>query len=118
MLNYIGRGHSTTALLNGSLDDFNVYNYALSADEIARLYQGTASQVPIAPVSEKNKHISLWPVPARNAVYIRPDNGQPISGKLSLLDQQGRVVKNLTVSRQKKSPCMWATCRPVCTCCN
>ncbi|WP_370477323.1 LamG-like jellyroll fold domain-containing protein [Tamlana flava] len=37
VLNYIGRSQWPDALLNGSIDDFRVYNYPLSAQEIAVL---------------------------------------------------------------------------------
>ncbi len=37
VLNYIGRSQYPDPLLNGSVDDFRVYNYALSAIEIANL---------------------------------------------------------------------------------
>ncbi len=35
VLNYIGRSQYPDALLNGSIDDFRVYNYALTATEVA-----------------------------------------------------------------------------------
>jgi hypothetical protein len=37
ILNYIGRSQYPDPLLNGNIDDFRVYNYALSATEIAAL---------------------------------------------------------------------------------
>lgn len=37
VLNYIGRSQFSDPLLNGRVDDFRVYNYALTADEIAEL---------------------------------------------------------------------------------
>lgn len=37
VLNYIGRSQFPDPLLNGRIDDFRVYNYALTADEVAEL---------------------------------------------------------------------------------
>jgi hypothetical protein len=37
VLNYIGRSQYPDPLLNGRIDDFRVYNYALSAGEVAQL---------------------------------------------------------------------------------
>ena len=41
--NYLGRSQYADPLLNGRLDDFNVYNYALSATEIANLAATTTT---------------------------------------------------------------------------
>jgi hypothetical protein len=38
VLNYIGRSQYSDPLLNGSIDDFRVYNYALSAGEVGDLH--------------------------------------------------------------------------------
>jgi hypothetical protein len=37
VLNYIGRSQFADPLLNGRIDDFRIYNYALSANEVAQL---------------------------------------------------------------------------------
>jgi len=37
VLNYIGRSQWSDALFNGSVDDFRIYNYPLSAQEVANL---------------------------------------------------------------------------------
>ncbi|MBN1186209.1 MAG: RICIN domain-containing protein [Bacteroidales bacterium] len=44
VLNYIGRSQYPDPLLNGNIDDFRVYNYALSASEISALAGTQSSQ--------------------------------------------------------------------------
>ena len=39
--NYIGNSQWPDPLFNGRIDDFRVYNYALSPDQITSLYNGT-----------------------------------------------------------------------------
>ena len=42
LLNYIGRSQSAAdPLFNGSIDDFRIYDYALSAEDIKKLADGT-----------------------------------------------------------------------------
>ena len=45
-LNYIGRGQaSSDPLFRGSIDDFRIYNYALSAEEVATLFNETTDAI-------------------------------------------------------------------------
>jgi hypothetical protein len=65
--NYIGRSQSTSPLLNGLIDDFRVYNYALPANEIAQI-SGVVSSVPDVKNNESN--LSVWPLPANDVLNV------------------------------------------------
>ncbi|UII30112.1 alginate lyase family protein [Fulvivirga ulvae] len=59
--NFIGRSqYPTDPYLDGSLDDFRIYNYALSASMIYELY---AASVGL--------DVTVYPNPARDLLYIR-----------------------------------------------
>ncbi|WP_114778603.1 LamG-like jellyroll fold domain-containing protein [Botryobacter ruber] len=51
VLNYIGRSQYPDPLLNGRIDDFRVYNYALSATEVAQLAAVIASSAHVASIT-------------------------------------------------------------------
>ncbi|MFT3752836.1 MAG: T9SS type A sorting domain-containing protein [Paludibacter sp.] len=72
-------------------DDFRVYNYALPADEIARisgLLSADASGV------NYNKNLSLWPVPATDVVHVNYSalNNNSSSIMLNVFNMDGRLV--------------------------
>jgi len=67
-LNYIGRSQYTTdPLFLGNIDDFRVYNYALSGSEVAQLASGLSNAVTEV---EFKRGMSLWPVPANDVVHV------------------------------------------------
>jgi hypothetical protein len=68
VLNYIGRSQSTYPLLNGFIDDFRVYNYALSASEITQI-SGVVSGVAVVK-STNESGLSLWPLPANDLLNV------------------------------------------------
>jgi fibronectin type 3 domain-containing protein len=70
-LNYIGRSQSTYPLFYGMIDDFRIYNYALSANEVADL-AGTLSGMTETKATE---HLSICPVPAKDKVQVSYLNG-------------------------------------------
>ena len=89
VLNYIGRSQWPDPLLNGRVDDFRVYNYALSAGEIARLAATVTSSVP----ESEERSLTVWPVPARDVLHISSlskKNGG--AATVRLLDMKSRVV--------------------------
>lgn len=71
VLNYIGRMQDPDLnrwrLFGGKIDDFRVYNFALSAQEVAELADvstGTSAQ------DQNSTLLSIWPVPAKNVLNI------------------------------------------------
>jgi hypothetical protein len=70
-LNYIGRSQGTNPLFFGMLDDFRIYNYALTANEVADL-AGTLSSLTNP---QANRNLSICPVPANDNVQVSYSNG-------------------------------------------
>nr|WP_321411023.1 RICIN domain-containing protein [uncultured Carboxylicivirga sp.] len=95
-LNYIGRSHQTTALFNGYVDDFRVYNYALSATEINEVID-QATDID-KPSTGGETSIDLFPVPADDVINVRfVSNGLKNFGSMTLFGINGAVVKNQTI---------------------
>lgn len=67
VLNYIGRSQYTDPLFMGSIDDFRIYNYALTANEITQLASGIPDAVEKIYYSNE---ISVFPLPANNVLTV------------------------------------------------
>ncbi len=67
-LNYIGRSQYPDPLFNGSIDDFSIYNYALSPGEVAQII-GAASNIEGISM-EGNNRLTIWPVPACDVLRV------------------------------------------------
>lgn len=93
ILNYIGRSQLSTSLYNGYVDDFKVYNYALSTSEIANMYGDTSGVNELIG----NDKFNVWPVPADGILNVSfEDSGS--QNLISIYDINGRVLKNVNVS--------------------
>jgi len=89
VMNYIGRSQSTYPLFNGMMDDFRIYNYALSATEVADL-AGTISSLT---ANSSDKNLSIFPVPANDNVQVSYSNGiKAEASTLSLFNMKGQQV--------------------------
>jgi hypothetical protein len=96
ILNYIGRSQYPDPLLNASVDDFSVYNYELSANEIAQISEVISSE---ASAIDYNNTISIWPVPANDILNVSFSNQIIYNNSiLKLLNLDGRVILTKTVS--------------------
>jgi hypothetical protein len=71
ILNYIGRSQSSNPLFNGNIDDFIVYNYALSATEVAQVFSGVLHTEVVDVDYNREGGLSLWPVPAKDILHVR-----------------------------------------------
>ena len=81
-LNYIGRSQfAVDPLFNGYVDDFRIYNYALSSDDVTKLYNGEE------PTSIKKTMIMESGNVGVNDVY-------DISGKKLSTPQKGLNIIN------------------------
>lgn len=100
-LNYIGRSQFPDPLFNGYIDDFMVYNYALSADEVALVAGNVVTNLDEAVCSFK-RGLSLRLVPENGALYVNYlTQDKNISSKLLLFEMNGKVV----MSKDIKSNC-------------
>lgn len=93
VLNYIGRSqYASDPLFNGYIDDFRVYNYALSPDEVAQLASGTTTDV-VDPHYKGESGLAIWPIPANDVVYVNYTVSNSIySSILSVFNMNGRMV--------------------------
>lgn len=89
-LNYIGRSQFPDPLFNGRIDDFRIYNYALSANEIA-LLSGTASG--IENTTDSKGVLSLSPLPAKNTLYVNYSSPNGVGeSMLSIHQMSGKLI--------------------------
>jgi hypothetical protein len=105
ILNYIGRSQHADPLFKGSIDDFKVFNYALSPEEVAQLAGATTNpDVPTGvsdPYCNCISDLSLWPQPANNVLHLEnlPDNTSRLS-TLTVYDMSGRLAMKRTIGNQ------------------
>jgi hypothetical protein len=84
-------GKCAGALLNGSLDDIRIYNYALSDSQITTLY--TSGSVGL---NEYNKfESSVFPNPSNDFITIKSET---LFSTLLITDMAGRKILNTTVN--------------------
>jgi hypothetical protein len=93
VLNYIGRSQYPDALLKGSIDDFRVYNYALTASEVSDLAGGITTDLVNGTGYDENGLV-LSPVPANDLVHVKYTSKQINAGlsTITVLDASGRSV--------------------------
>jgi len=92
VLNYIGRSQFTYPLFNGSIDDFRIYNYELTASQIADLSGGLSNG--IEPVkSNGENYLTIWPTPANDVLYVSSsvENNNRLS-TISVFNTSGSLV--------------------------
>lgn len=86
VLNYIGRSQSSHPLFYGYIDDFRIYNYALSAEEIAEVYGYSYNSV-------NEIETSVLDFPA--TVHIYTMNGSLVKTGILYQDESELDVSNL-----------------------
>jgi hypothetical protein len=90
VLNYIGRSQYPDPLLNGYIDDFRIYNYALSANDIAQVAGIISSS--ISP-DENNNDLSIRPLPAKNIIYLKfPAINPNEKSSITIFSSEGSLV--------------------------
>lgn len=91
MLNYIGRSQTTIPFFSGMIDDFKIYNYALSMNEVADL----AVSLPAA--AKVDDGLTLCPVPANDKVQVRYQGTEPST--IRVFDLNGRLVMSKKITQ-------------------
>ncbi|MBS2098459.1 RICIN domain-containing protein [Carboxylicivirga linearis] len=95
--NYIGRSQNSITLFNGYVDDFRVYNYSLSATEIADIIdQATDIQTPD---KGGDAAITVWPNPVSDVLSINysQDSKHLVQG-ISLYSINGSLIKKYDIT--------------------
>ena len=73
VLNYIGRAQTELPFFDGKMDDFRIYNYELSAEEIAKLVSDVNTGTNDLPV-KNNTSFNVYPNPANKVLKFNFDN--------------------------------------------
>jgi fibronectin type 3 domain-containing protein len=96
VLNYIGRAQTSVPLFNGYIDDFIIYNYELSADEVSQVFvSGVLGSDIIDSGAESKNELSLWPIPANDFIHIKCSTEYSIDlSKILIYDIKGNLVKS------------------------
>lgn len=99
-LNYIGRSQFTDPLFNGYIDEFRVYNYALSENEVVEISEIPHAEEIIDVINIANaesnsvKDLFLWPVPANDILNVKYSSGNNNLSMLSIFDINGGLAIN------------------------
>lgn len=91
VLNYIGRSQ-TSNLFSGFIDDFRIYNYALSSEDINKIIGNPSSAIESIV---KNDALILFPLPAKDILKINyiSENIYNTS-TLTIYDIRGKCLMN------------------------
>jgi hypothetical protein len=89
-------------MFNGKVDDFRIYNYQLTTQEIAKLVSDVTTDVNNFALYNEIK-LKIYPVPAKETLYFEidsdnnPDNAiihiYDVYGKLILKNELSNVLK-------------------------
>ena len=76
-LNYLGKSQYADPYLNGQLDDFRIYNGALTAGEVFSLYNPTGPTPTVGPTATRTKTPTPAPTPVPGAYLslMYPESG-------------------------------------------
>ena len=101
VINYLGRGQYVSVLFKGQLDDFRVYNYPLSSEQVAALAaNGPDAALPGISGSELND-LKIWPLPARDVLYLDCGKDLRENGQISLYSLHGDIVASFSLTGRK-----------------
>ena len=101
VINYLGRGQYVSVLFKGQLDDFRVYNYPLSSEQVAALAaNGPDAALPGISGSELND-LKIWPLPARDVLYLDCGKDLRENGQISLYSLHGDIVASFSITGRK-----------------
>ena len=104
VLNYIGRSQSSTVMFNGNIDDFRIYNYALSANEVGQL-AGIVTSNELGAVYTSSTHLALWPMPANDILHVAyPTSDQTLLSTVTVYNSNGIEVKRITLIDADETP--------------
>jgi hypothetical protein len=102
ILNYIGRAQTTVPFLNGLVDDFRIYNYELSAEEITELFSNVSTNVAMPP-DNREARLIVYPIPANNILNFRYDTQKDRSNAiLRLYNVHGRLLLQEDLENKQK----------------
>lgn len=89
-INYIGINQADSKYFEGLVDDFRVYSYQLSANQISNLYNNlSVNQIG----QDGNKKLAIWPVPADKVLFGKYTNNN-VKGRsqVSVINMGGAMM--------------------------
>ncbi|MFI1744364.1 LamG-like jellyroll fold domain-containing protein [Thalassobellus sediminis] len=99
-LNFVGKSQSLNdPLLRGRLDDFRVYNYELSTQDIANLYNKLSTKDCGNNCIEG---LSFWPIPANDVLHFNIKENDNSLTSIDVFDINGRILINQSFTNSKK----------------
>ncbi len=92
VLNYIGRGVTEVPLFDGKVDDFRIYNYQLTTDEIAKLVSDVTTNIHKITSGNETK-FTVYPVPANDILNFEIESYNYLNIlTISLYDVYGKLL--------------------------
>lgn len=99
-LNYIGRSQfDADPTLKGDIDDFRIYNYALTREAVAQLATGITDAIKD---SKTNQNLSVWPMPAKDVLFLYCENLKNESANVSVYNLKGKLLFSNDLSGNSK----------------
>ncbi|MFB6320593.1 RICIN domain-containing protein [Saccharicrinis sp. FJH54] len=100
VLNFIGRSQfAADPLFGGKIDDFRVYNFALSTDEVAAIAGGYDALNKVVYTADD---LVLFPMPADDVVNLSYPAGQGNAAvTVSVYEMNGKLVKSDLLKNDK-----------------
>lgn len=91
VLNYIGKGQAAAPFFDGYLDDFRIYNYELSGEEISKLVSDINTNV--GELSAASKIVfNVYPIPASDILKFKYESiSNNSEASLSLYNIYGKL---------------------------
>ncbi len=97
--NFIGRSQYADPLYTGFIDDFRVYNYALSEGEVADLADLSSSVDDVNGLAD----LSIYPVPAQDLVYLNFGESRSEMATVNVYDMGGSLVLSKNIAQTQNS---------------
>lgn len=102
IFNYIGRGQGEEPYLRAYFDDFRIYNYELSAEEIAKIYEDVQTDVKNIAVNNESS-LKVYPVPANDILNFSIDyESEQSESIIKMIDVYGSVVYQQNIRNTQK----------------
>lgn len=91
VLNYIGRSQFSDPLFMGLIDDFRIYNYAMTATEVAQL---TTISALAQTENNTDKTVFFWPLPVKDKLNFSCLPLLNITSEVIIRNIEGRTLKS------------------------
>ncbi|ASB47762.1 LamG-like jellyroll fold domain-containing protein [Alkalitalea saponilacus] len=101
VLNYIGRSQYPDPLFGGAINDFRIYNYALSDFEVSSISEIVPNRINEFDQT-KNRTLDVWPIPTSDILYISYNSGYTEMISISLYNLSGELILQQSFTNQSE----------------